>query len=94
LEYLHKGCRPPLIHRDVKLANILLNARLEAKIADFGLSKAFNHDGTHVATATIAGTPGYLDPEYVNPNVLQQILSFYHFVPLLFLDKLIHEASI
>ncbi|XP_021303599.1 putative leucine-rich repeat receptor-like protein kinase At2g19210 [Sorghum bicolor] len=64
LEYLHKGCSPPLIHRDVKLANILLSARLEAKIADFGLSKAFNHDDTHVATATIAGTPGYLDPEY------------------------------
>lgn len=67
LEYLHESCKPPLIHRDVKLENILLNARLEAKIADFGLSKAFNHDDPHVATTTIAGTRGYLDPEYANP---------------------------
>jgi serine/threonine protein kinase len=71
----------------VKLANILLSARLEAKVADFGLSKAFNNHDTHVATATIAGTPGYLDPEYVNPNALQQILLFYHFAPLFLLDN-------
>lgn len=65
LEYLHKGCNPLLIHRDVKASNILLHARLEAKIADFGLSKAFNNDNsTHVSTNSIVGTPGYVDPEY------------------------------
>ncbi|VAH79593.1 unnamed protein product [Triticum turgidum subsp. durum] len=65
LEYLHKACTPPLIHRDVKTANILLNgSNLEAKIADFGLSKAFNNDlQSHVSTRVV-GTPGYLDPEY------------------------------
>ncbi|KAK3135035.1 hypothetical protein QOZ80_5BG0413810 [Eleusine coracana subsp. coracana] len=64
LEYLHKGCNPPLIHRDVKATNILLNENLEAKIADFGLSKAFDRRNDHVSTIMLVGTPGYLDPEY------------------------------
>ena len=64
LEYLHKGCNPPLIHRDVKATNILLNAKLEARIADFGLSRAFNSNDPHVSTNTLVGTPGYVDPEY------------------------------
>ena len=65
LEYLHRACNPPLIHRDVKTSNILLGEGLVAKIADFGLSKSLLSDShTHVSTEMVVGTPGYVDPEY------------------------------
>jgi serine/threonine protein kinase len=71
LEYLHNGCNLPLIHRDVKAANILLNVNLEDKVADFGLSKAFNHNNdTHISTNTLVSAPGYVDPEYVDLTTL------------------------
>ena len=64
LDYLHKACSPPFVHRDVKTLNILLNANLEAKVAYFGLMKAFNHDNdTHISTVRVIGTRGYLAPE-------------------------------
>ncbi|KAJ3695085.1 hypothetical protein LUZ60_000462 [Juncus effusus] len=71
LDYLHKSCNPSVIHRDVKTSNILLNSNLEAKIADFGLSRAFNNDVTSISTRVV-GTPGYLDPKYYNSHQLSE----------------------
>nr|AAC33228.1 putative receptor-like protein kinase [Arabidopsis thaliana] len=72
LEYLHIGCEPPMIHRDVKTTNILLDEHFHAKLADFGLSRSFPVGvESHVST-NVAGTPGYLDPEYYRTNWLTE----------------------
>ncbi|XP_019196781.1 PREDICTED: probable LRR receptor-like serine/threonine-protein kinase At1g05700 isoform X2 [Ipomoea nil] len=64
LEYLHHGCTPPIVHRDIKCTNILLDDNFRAKLADFGLSRVFPLDGSTHVTTVVAGTRGYLDPEY------------------------------
>ncbi|PON44376.1 Serine/threonine protein kinase [Parasponia andersonii] len=61
LAYLHHDCHPPVIHRDVKSNNILLDANLEARIADFGLARMMLRKNETVSM--VAGSYGYMAPE-------------------------------
>ncbi|KAK8948670.1 Receptor-like serine/threonine-protein kinase ALE2 [Platanthera zijinensis] len=64
LEYLHEHVNPPVIHRDFKSSNILLDKNFRAKVSDFGLAKFGSEKaGGHVSTRVL-GTQGYVAPEY------------------------------
>ncbi|GMH17627.1 hypothetical protein Nepgr_019468 [Nepenthes gracilis] len=93
LDYLHCGCRPPIVHRDVKTPNILLNENLQAKVGDFGLSKIFpDEDKSYISTRVI-GTDGYLDPEYHVTEQLNEKSDVYSFGVVL-LELITGQAAV
>lgn len=81
IEYLHEGATPPVIHRDLKTANILLDKSMRAKVADFGLSKEEVFDGRK---SSLKGTYGYMDPDYMSTNKFTKKSDIYSFGIILF----------
>lgn len=70
IEYLHNYAVPPIIHRDIKSSNILLDGNWTARVSDFGLSLMGPDSSGSFRPMKAAGTVGYIDPEYYGLNVL------------------------
>ncbi|KAK4421551.1 MDIS1-interacting receptor like kinase [Sesamum alatum] len=77
LSYMHHDCDPPILHRDVSSNNILLDSKLEARLADFGIARLLDPSSSNVTQ--IAGTQGYIAPELAYTMVVNEKCDVYSF---------------
>ncbi|CAN0926894.1 Cold-responsive protein kinase 1 [Linum grandiflorum] len=82
IAYLHEEVSPHVLHRDIKSSNILLDENFTPKVSDFGLSRLLRENSSHISTR-VAGTLGYLAPEYAVSGHLTRKSDVYSYGVLL-----------
>ncbi|GLJ54502.1 hypothetical protein SUGI_1170570 [Cryptomeria japonica] len=81
LQYLHEVCDPPILHCDIKSANILLDENYNAKLCDFGFSRT--GDSSYLTKSSVLGSPGYIDPHCFKSGIVCKKTDVYSFGVLL-----------